>query len=131
MVTSSAEILAALKSQIDSGIDFAGVYDYGQSTGVLRSWAKYPADAEKSELLREILAHMVPKHSEFFDKEHPDWAHNFMHNKVVVADDTVVTGSFNFSASALDNAENVVSFTDPQLAKAYADYIDGLVTRYG
>jgi phosphatidylserine/phosphatidylglycerophosphate/cardiolipin synthase-like enzyme len=130
MVTSSAEILEALKSQIDSGIDFAGVYDYGQSTGVLRSWAKYPANAEKAKLLKEILDHLVPKHSEFFQKEHPDWAHNFMHNKVVVADDTVVTGSFNFSANALDNAENVVSFTDPQLAKEYAHYIDGLVTRY-
>jgi phosphatidylserine/phosphatidylglycerophosphate/cardiolipin synthase-like enzyme len=128
MVTSSPEILASLKGQIDAGIDFSGVYDYAQSTQVLGAWANHP---EKAILLKEILAHLVPKHSKRFDQDHPDWAHNFMHNKIVVADNTVVTGSFNFSANALHNAENVVSFTEPQLANAYADYIDGLAARYG
>lgn len=131
MVTSSPEILASLKDQIDAGIDFAGVYDYGQSTQVLRTWKGIPADAGKAALLEAILAHLVPKHSETFQPSHPDWAHNFMHNKIVVADDTIVTGSFNFSANALRNAENVISFTEPQLAKACADYIDELVARYG
>jgi phosphatidylserine/phosphatidylglycerophosphate/cardiolipin synthase-like enzyme len=131
MVTSSPEILTSLKGRIDAGIDFAGVYDYGESTQVLRVWEKYPADAEKAKLLEAVLANMVPKHSERFQKSHLDWAHNFMHNKIVVADDTIVTGSFNFSANALRNAENVVSFIEPQLAKAFADYIDELVARYG
>jgi phosphatidylserine/phosphatidylglycerophosphate/cardiolipin synthase-like enzyme len=128
MVTSSPEILTALKGQIDASIDFGGVYDYFQSTGVIASWDKHP---EKVELLKAVLAHLVPKHSLRFEDDHPDWAHNFMHNKIVVADDTVVTGSFNFSANALRNAENAVSITEPKLAEAYAGYIDGLAARYG
>lgn len=131
MVTSSPDILEALRERIDGGVDFAGVYDYGESTQVLHSWAKYPDDAEKSKLLEAVLAHMVPKHSQPFLQEHADWAHNFMHNKVVVADDTIVIGSFNFSSNAMRNAENVLCFTEPKLAKAYANYIDGLVERYG
>jgi hypothetical protein len=31
----------------------------------------------------------------------------------------------------MSNAENVVSLTEPKLAKAFADYIDGLARRYG
>jgi phosphatidylserine/phosphatidylglycerophosphate/cardiolipin synthase-like enzyme len=108
MVTSSPDILEALKEQLDAGIDFAGVFDYGESTQVLHSWAKYPADAEKVKLLEAVLAKMVPKHSQPFLQEHPDWAHN-----------------------AMRNAENVLCFSEPKLAKAYVDYIDGLVSRYG
>jgi phosphatidylserine/phosphatidylglycerophosphate/cardiolipin synthase-like enzyme len=59
-----------------------------------------------------------------------DSAHNFMHNKIVVADDTVVSGSFNFSLNATRNAENVVAITSHQLADTYAVYIDRLVERY-
>ena len=131
MVTSSKEILDGLKQQIDAGIDFAGVYDYGQSTQFLDDWKANPNTVDKAKLLEAVLAHLVPKYSLFFDEEHPDYAHDFMHNKVVVADDTVVIGSFNFSSNAMRNAENVLCFTEPKLAKAYADYIDGLVARYG
>jgi phosphatidylserine/phosphatidylglycerophosphate/cardiolipin synthase-like enzyme len=128
MVTSAEPILLALKAQIDAGIDFAGVYDYGQSTGFLPEWkAKSP---EKAALLEAVLGHLVPKHSNFFDEDHPDYAHDFMHDKILVADDTVVTGSFNFSTNAMGNAENVISVTEPALADAYAAYIDELAARY-
>ncbi len=130
MVTSSPDILNALKDQIDDGIDFAGVYDEGETQGVLTQWAKSATGADKAALLKAVIAKMVPKDSVHFDPTHPDNAHNFMHDKVVVADDTLVTGSFNFSANAAHNAENVIALTDADLAKAYADYIDGLVRRY-
>ena len=130
MVTSSKEILEALKHQIDAGIDFAGVYDYGQSTQFLPGWEAKAETAEKAKLLKTVLAHLVPKRSLFFDEDHPDYAHDFMHNKLLVADDTVLTGSFNFSSNAMRNAENVVSLTEPKLAKAVANYIDGLAKRY-
>ncbi len=44
------------------------------------------------------------------------------HNKVMVIDGaTVITGSFNFTASAQSrNAENLLVISDPQLAKLYA-----------
>jgi phosphatidylserine/phosphatidylglycerophosphate/cardiolipin synthase-like enzyme len=131
MVTSSKEILEALKQQIDAGIDFGGVYDEGQSTGFQDDWQANPKTAEKAALLEAVLAHLVPKHSLRFDQHHPDNAHNFMHNKLVVADDTILTGSFNFSTNAMSNAENVVSLSEPNLAKSLADYIDGLTARYG
>jgi phosphatidylserine/phosphatidylglycerophosphate/cardiolipin synthase-like enzyme len=56
--------------------------------------------------------------------------HNFMHNKVIVADDVVSTGSFNLSANATRNAENVLRLASRGLADQYAAYVDGLVQRY-
>ncbi|MHC5863627.1 phospholipase D-like domain-containing protein, partial [Nostoc sp.] len=56
--------------------------------------------------------------------------HNFMHNKVVVCDNIVVSGSFNFSRSATQNAENIVVLHDPSLAEQYSDYIDQLLAHY-
>jgi phosphatidylserine/phosphatidylglycerophosphate/cardiolipin synthase-like enzyme len=74
---------------------------------------------------------MVAKRSLPFLQSHPNFAHNFMHDKVVVADDTVVFGSFNFSKNATRNAENVIVIENKELADAYAAYIDGLLQRYG
>ncbi len=124
-------ILEALKQQIDAGLDFAGVYDEGQSTQFLHDWQTNPASDEKAKLLEAVLAHLTPKRSLHFDEKHPEDAHNFMHNKLIVADDTLIIGGFNFSTNAMSNAENIISFTEPALAKAYADYIDGLAKRYG
>jgi phosphatidylserine/phosphatidylglycerophosphate/cardiolipin synthase-like enzyme len=46
-----------------------------------------------------------------------------MHHKVIVIDDeTVITGSFNFSASAdKSNDENVVILRNPDIARRFAD----------
>ena len=50
-----------------------------------------------------------------------DHAHAIAHNKVMVLDDTtVITGSFNFTASAeAHNAENLLILRDRQLAQKY------------
>ena len=53
-----------------------------------------------------------------------------MHNKVLVCDDTVVTGSFNFSANAQRNAENQLRVTDPALAGQYCDYVAAIAKQY-
>jgi phosphatidylserine/phosphatidylglycerophosphate/cardiolipin synthase-like enzyme len=53
-----------------------------------------------------------------------------MHNKVLVADDAVVTGSYNLSHSAEDNAENLLVIEDRDLADRYSAYIDHLTQRY-
>jgi phosphatidylserine/phosphatidylglycerophosphate/cardiolipin synthase-like enzyme len=53
-----------------------------------------------------------------------------MHAKVVVADDTVFTGSFNLSHSGEKNAENVVEISDAGLAAKLADYVDAVRGRY-
>jgi phosphatidylserine/phosphatidylglycerophosphate/cardiolipin synthase-like enzyme len=130
MVTSSPAILTALKGRIDAGINFAGVYDEGETQGVISQWKKSATGADKVALAEAVLAKMVAKDSQRFDPSATDGAHNFMHDKVVVADDTLVTGSFNFSANAAHNAENVLSLEQSDLADAYAGYVDGLVARY-
>ena len=61
----------------------------------------------------------------------PDAPHDYMHNKVLVVDDTVITGSYNFSRSAQLNAENLLLLESPALADRYSAYIDHLVARYG
>ena len=47
-----------------------------------------------------------------------------MHNKILVIDDTVITGSYNFSRSAQFNAENILFIESAALAERYSDYID-------
>jgi phosphatidylserine/phosphatidylglycerophosphate/cardiolipin synthase-like enzyme len=42
--------------------------------------------------------------------------HNFLQDKLVVCDDQVATGSFNFSKSATKNAENSLILHDAALA---------------
>ena len=51
-----------------------------------------------------------------------DAKHLIMHSKVMVVDaQVVVTGSFNFTASAeTGNAENLLVINDPKVAAAYA-----------
>jgi phosphatidylserine/phosphatidylglycerophosphate/cardiolipin synthase-like enzyme len=56
--------------------------------------------------------------------------HNFMHNKLAVCDDTVITGSFNFSSNATRNAENVVIVRSQELADAYAAFVHDLMQDY-
>jgi phosphatidylserine/phosphatidylglycerophosphate/cardiolipin synthase-like enzyme len=53
-----------------------------------------------------------------------------MHNKIIVADTTVATGSFNLSGNATRNAENVLHLHSPDLANQYSTYIDQLTTKY-
>jgi len=57
--------------------------------------------------------------------------HNFMHNKLVVADQIVVTGSFNLSNHAMGNAENVLLIRDAAIAELYAKFIQRLMASYG
>lgn len=53
-----------------------------------------------------------------------------MHNKILVVDDIVVTGSFNFSENATRNAENVVAFHNRAVADAYVAFIDEIAAKY-
>ena len=61
----------------------------------------------------------------------PNSPHDFMHNKVVVCDDVVVTGSFNFSRSATFNSENVLIIHSAEVAELFCTSIDGLVSESG
>jgi phosphatidylserine/phosphatidylglycerophosphate/cardiolipin synthase-like enzyme len=71
---------------------------------------------------------------EFAGKNSTPWApgslHDFMHAKLVVADDTVFVGSFNLSHSGEKNAENVLELEDPELAGRLGAYVDEVRARY-
>ena len=83
-----------------------------------------------SELLQQIVAgaHLVGKNSTPYS---PTSRHDFMHNKVLLIDDTVITGSYNFSRSAQFNAENILFIESKALAEVYSQYIDHLKSKYG
>ncbi|MGA3007238.1 MAG: phospholipase D-like domain-containing protein [Opitutaceae bacterium] len=130
MLLSSHKILGALSKAIVNRqvnpAQFGGIYDATQMETVLQWWQQEGSPAV--ETFKSVAAHLAAKHSQPYT---PDGLHDFMHNKVLVCDDIVATGSFNFSSSATENAENSLIVQDQALADAYAAYIDVLVKQYG
>ena len=127
MVLSSPKILQALLDQVNAGLDVAGIYDGGEMDDVVVNWQSHPSSAATLALWEKVQPHLVAKASVPFAAK---TIHNFMHNKIVVADDTVATGSFNLSKNATGNAENVLRITSADLAGQYAAYVDSLVRLY-
>jgi phosphatidylserine/phosphatidylglycerophosphate/cardiolipin synthase-like enzyme len=109
--------------------DVAGVVDDTQSDDVFRQWARNGVSAWKIPLLDTIVTA-----GRFSGKSSTPWApggvQDFMHAKVVVADDVSFVGSFNFSRSGERNAENVVELHDPATAEVLARYVDEVRARY-
>ncbi len=54
-----------------------------------------------------------------------------MHNKVMILnDDTVITGSYNFSEHAEVNDENMLVIKSAEVTKKYNAYFDALFAQY-
>jgi phosphatidylserine/phosphatidylglycerophosphate/cardiolipin synthase-like enzyme len=128
-VITSAPVLGTLAQRIADGSgDIAGCVDATQVEDVIRQWKANGSVAWKIPLLEEVLG------GEFTGKRSEPWElgslHNFMHAKVVVADDAVFIGSFNLSHSGEKNAENVLEFADAELAGKLAAYVDEVRRRY-
>ncbi len=129
-VVSSGPILAALSEAIDRGMRIGGLYDGPQMDLVRRQWHAAHVGADKINTWDKVADHLVRKNSLAYEQNQPHRPHNFMHNKLVVADDVVVTGSFNLSNHAMNNAEDVLFIHDAGVASAYAAYIEQLEVRY-
>src|ERR1700722_16736323 len=123
VVLSSGPILAALSEAIDRGMPLAGLYDGPQMDQVRRQWQAANVGADKLNTWDKVAGHLVRKNSLPYDRNKPHQPHNFMHNKLVIADDVVVTGSFNLSNHAMANAENVLLIHDAGIAAKYEAYI--------
>jgi phosphatidylserine/phosphatidylglycerophosphate/cardiolipin synthase-like enzyme len=130
VVLSSGPILAALSEAIDRGMSLAGLYDGPQMDQVRRQWTAAHVGADKINTWDKVADHLIRKNSLPYDRNKPHQPHNFMHNKLVIADDVVATGSFNLSNHAMGNAENVLLIRDAGLASAYETYVQQLMAKY-
>ncbi len=130
MIITSGSIIGALTDLLDEGrIPVDGVYDKTQMEGVYPQWRQVPSNHWKIPAMQRIIeqARLVGKVSTPYT---PTSTHDFMHNKVLLVDDTVITGSYNFSRSAEMNAENILFIESAPLAATYSAYIDQLKAKY-
>ena len=129
-VLTSGPILATLVEVVNEGrSSVAGVVDDTQVDQVFGQWRTNGVSEWKIPLLQRIL-----DGAQFSGKTSTPWSpaslHDFMHAKVVVADDIAFVGSFNFSRSGERNGENVLEIRDPELADRLAAFVDEVRTRY-
>jgi phosphatidylserine/phosphatidylglycerophosphate/cardiolipin synthase-like enzyme len=129
-VLSSGPILATLVEVVNEGrCDVAGVVDDTQVDEVFGQWRTNGVSEWKVPLLQRVL-----EGAPFSGKTSTPWSptslHDFMHAKVVVADDTAFVGSFNFSRSGERNAENVLEIRDAAVADELARFVDDVRARY-
>jgi phosphatidylserine/phosphatidylglycerophosphate/cardiolipin synthase-like enzyme len=134
MVITSNAILDALCEVVDAGrVQVTGIFDgpeMASSEHQMKNGAG-AASATKVAQIDQLRKVLVAKPSTPYDPNNPNSLHDFMHDKVVVVDDAVLTGSHNFSLSAEHNAENAILLRDAKLAEMYRGYIEQLVRKYG
>ena len=129
-VLTSGPILGTLVEAVNEHrCDIAGVIDETQVDQVFHQWATNGVSAWKIPLLRTVLAG-APFSGKVSTRWTPESLHDFMHAKVVVADDVAFVGSFNFSRSGERNAENVLEIHDAAVAGRLANFIDEVRGRY-
>jgi phosphatidylserine/phosphatidylglycerophosphate/cardiolipin synthase-like enzyme len=129
-VLTAGPILGTLAEVVNEGrCRVVGVVDDTQVDDVVRQWGRNRVSAWKLPLLQAIVekAGLAGKPSTPWS---PDGVQDFMHAKVVVADDVSFVGSFNFSRSGERNAENVLEIHDPATADTLARYVEDVAGRY-
>ena len=129
-VLTSGPILGTLVEVVnEQRCDVGGVIDDTQVDEVFGQWRTNGVSEWKVPLLQRVL-----EGADFSGKVSTRWSptslHDFMHAKIVVADDTVFVGSFNFSRSGERNAENVLEIADPGIADRLASFVDEIRARY-
>ncbi|MFN2476196.1 MAG: phosphatidylserine/phosphatidylglycerophosphate/cardiolipin synthase family protein [Chthoniobacterales bacterium] len=130
LLLNSGTLINALLDLLNAGrVSVSGVYDRTQMADVFRQWQGVPSNHWKTPAIADIVARakLAGKNSTPYS---PTGRHDFMHNKILVIDDTVITGSYNFSRSAQFNAENILFLESAALAEIYSKYIDHVVQKY-
>jgi phosphatidylserine/phosphatidylglycerophosphate/cardiolipin synthase-like enzyme len=129
-VLTSGPILGTLVEVVnESRCDLAGVVDDTQVDQVFGQWKTNGVSEWKIPLLRRVLDG-APFSGKASTPWSPESLHDFMHAKVIVADDTSFLGSFNFSRSGERNAENVLEIRDASVADRLAGFVDEIRARY-
>lgn len=130
-VITSGPILGTLAEICERpGLDISGVYDATQMDEVQRQWGSQGGTGWKITAFQSITTAI-----RFGAKRSTPYAkgsvHDFMHAKLLVADDYVYAGSFNLSHSGEENAENVIQIESPVVAELCVQFIDRVAARYG
>ena len=129
-VLTSGPILGTLVEIVnEQRCNLAGVIDDTQVDQVFGQWKTNGVSAWKIPLLRQVLDG-APWSGKASTPWTPESVHDFMHAKVVVADDTSFVGSFNLSRSGERNAENVLEIRDAGVADRVAAFVDEVRARY-
>jgi phosphatidylserine/phosphatidylglycerophosphate/cardiolipin synthase-like enzyme len=129
-VLTSGPILGTLVEIVrEHRCDLAGVVDDTQVDEVFGQWRSNGVSAWKIPLLQAVLEG-APFAGKVSTPWSPESLHDFMHAKVVVADDVSFVGSFNLSRSGERNAEDVLEIRDPATADRLASFVDEIRSRY-
>ncbi len=129
VVLTSSRIIRAVQGLMMRNVPIVGIYDEAQMEGVKYQWGLVPANHWKIPAFEEIVGYgqLVGKRSTPYTENSP---HDFMHNKVMVLDDVVITGSYNFSRHAQQNAENSLIIKSAALAETYTEYLESIMDKY-
>jgi phosphatidylserine/phosphatidylglycerophosphate/cardiolipin synthase-like enzyme len=129
-VITSGPILSTLAEVLDDQrCDVVATVDGPQMREALHQWSEDGRASWKTPLVQRVLAsgRVAQKQSRPYQAGPP---HDYMHAKVVVCDDVVLTGSYNLSHSGEMNAENVLEIVNAPLADACAAFCEQVNTRY-
>jgi len=110
-------------------VDFKGVYDRTQMAEVLGQWKVDPHASWKVPAFT-MISTTLPFASKITTPYTPTSMHDYMHAKVTVVDNTVLTGSYNLSHAGEENAENLLELNSPALADRFVAYVDSVYARY-
>ena len=129
-VLSAGPIIGSLPERaVGREVDLAGVVDATQVAEVFSQWRADEHAHWKIPVLEAVLQN-APFSGKRSTPYGPGTVHDYMHAKLVVADDMVFLGSYNLSHSGEENAENVLEVRDAALADRLAAYVDDLRGRY-
>lgn len=127
-VVTSGEVLGALCEHIvRRKLDVGGAYDHTQMEEVQRQWSLVSHNRWKLEAWKVIAPYLSGKVSTPYS---PDAVHDYMHAKVVIVDDEVLTGSYNLSKHGEENAENLLHVVSENHATRFAEFADRVAERY-
>jgi phosphatidylserine/phosphatidylglycerophosphate/cardiolipin synthase-like enzyme len=127
VITSGAILGTLAEFTGRASFDVAGAYDATQMDEVMSAWRSVPANDWKIGVWEAIAPRLSGKRSTPYAE---GAVHDYMHAKSIVADDEVLTGSFNCSRNGESNAENVLHITAEPVAERFAAFTDTVAERY-
>ncbi len=130
IVTSPPVLAARATAAGRPGLDLCGCVDATLMAGMVARWACAPSSRWKLEAWEALRGR-----GRWGGKRSLPYGtgavRDVMHAKCLVADDTVLVGSYNFSRAGERNAENVLEIEGRPLADRVAGFVERLSRRYG